>query len=711
MHLFNCSIEKMMMQGEFDINPVQIYTDSLKEVLKQTMINQDVVFRNQVHELHRLYSVQESLMKDYGWKECNGYCSWNPKAQSSLLPLTNHTRYKSPAKQTRFLTTEVDSTPLLSQEVFKDCEDAYYKLQHRSLDLQLSADEFINNGEENIPMKGNVQNSLEGPVDFKLPILGDNSPNAEELKLSLSTGVDNRTVGHTTRTCFTKKSFSCSQNVIDLEELKERILDRYVKCPPPLGRACLEVHSKGKHDSQTSDFPGPDISISIKKDLSHEIAESSSIQEYSECYQEQTFSNEGNRECHDDVPSNDHFTEMQQFTLYRGQQFDLNKVHLDDDSCCSDDHMLVYPSTASSKGNSHGLAGSMHDGTCPTAFQGNKVNQFSNGVSAMLKQDNIVNLALANSNRENKSADNWTRNTGIISSPESIIRTAVDISEDLGCCSGHKNGIDELKSKLAREVSSEKSEIENALFSCNDQSQNTCQDGHGNKSPSSCKSYCISDNDSSSAKTKYSGITSGVLKTQLGSQVGDVISGEHDQKTCDGIDIKNDCYTKKEESANVDVLIKEAAEMLIQISAKCSASHQYLYAKVGSKQMEDDKREQTQCSCDSFELMTLNLTESNLDDNSVSSKPIEVDDIETKDFGFKFRRGRRMKDFQKEILPSLASLSRHEILEDINIMEGVLRSREYRKMRAKMAAHVDNWVAPVRSRRSRTSYAGRRNFS
>ncbi|XP_037492234.1 uncharacterized protein LOC105645997 isoform X4 [Jatropha curcas] len=557
-------IEKMMMQGEFDINPVQIYTDSLKEVLKQTMINQDVVFRNQVHELHRLYSVQESLMKDYGWKECNGYCSWNPKAQSSLLPLTNHTRYKSPAKQTRFLTTEVDSTPLLSQEVFKDCEDAYYKLQHRSLDLQLSADEFINNG---------------------------------------------------------------------------------------------------------------------------------------------------NRECHDDVPSNDHFTEMQQFTLYRGQQFDLNKVHLDDDSCCSDDHMLVYPSTASSKGNSHGLAGSMHDGTCPTAFQGNKVNQFSNGVSAMLKQDNIVNLALANSNRENKSADNWTRNTGIISSPESIIRTAVDISEDLGCCSGHKNGIDELKSKLAREVSSEKSEIENALFSCNDQSQNTCQDGHGNKSPSSCKSYCISDNDSSSAKTKYSGITSGVLKTQLGSQVGDVISGEHDQKTCDGIDIKNDCYTKKEESANVDVLIKEAAEMLIQISAKCSASHQYLYAKVGSKQMEDDKREQTQCSCDSFELMTLNLTESNLDDNSVSSKPIEVDDIETKDFGFKFRRGRRMKDFQKEILPSLASLSRHEILEDINIMEGVLRSREYRKMRAKMAAHVDNWVAPVRSRRSRTSYAGRRNFS
>ncbi|KAF2313061.1 hypothetical protein GH714_008985 [Hevea brasiliensis] len=98
---------------------------------------------------------------------------------------------------------------------------------------------------------------------------------------------------------------------------------------------------------------------------------------------------------------------------------------------------------------------------------------------------------------------------------------------------------------------------------------------------------------------------------------------------------------------------------------------------------------------DSFELITLNLTESNVDDNSVSSKPFEVNDMELKDLGSKLRRGRRMKDFQREILPSLASLSRHEILEDINIMEGVLRSREYRKFRAKMAVHGENCSAPV----------------
>lgn len=37
-----------MMQGDFDLNPVQMHTDPLKEVLKQTILDQDVVFKNQV---------------------------------------------------------------------------------------------------------------------------------------------------------------------------------------------------------------------------------------------------------------------------------------------------------------------------------------------------------------------------------------------------------------------------------------------------------------------------------------------------------------------------------------------------------------------------------------------------------------------------------------------------------------------------------------
>lgn len=70
----------------------------------------------------------------------------------------------------------------------------------------------------------------------------------------------------------------------------------------------------------------------------------------------------------------------------------------------------------------------------------------------------------------------------------------------------------------------------------------------------------------------------------------------------------------------------------------------------------------------------------------MSSKAYEVNTTATgkKDFGFRLKRGRRFKDFQKEILPGLASLSRHEIQEDINILKAVLRSREYWKIRARM---------------------------
>lgn len=38
----------MLMQADFDLNSAQIYTESLKEVLKKTMLDQEVMFRKQV---------------------------------------------------------------------------------------------------------------------------------------------------------------------------------------------------------------------------------------------------------------------------------------------------------------------------------------------------------------------------------------------------------------------------------------------------------------------------------------------------------------------------------------------------------------------------------------------------------------------------------------------------------------------------------------
>lgn len=38
----------MLMLGDFDLNSMQGYTDSLKDIFKQTMLNQEIVFRKQV---------------------------------------------------------------------------------------------------------------------------------------------------------------------------------------------------------------------------------------------------------------------------------------------------------------------------------------------------------------------------------------------------------------------------------------------------------------------------------------------------------------------------------------------------------------------------------------------------------------------------------------------------------------------------------------
>ena len=62
--------------------------------------------------------------------------------------------------------------------------------------------------------------------------------------------------------------------------------------------------------------------------------------------------------------------------------------------------------------------------------------------------------------------------------------------------------------------------------------------------------------------------------------------------------------------------------------------------------MEIEGQVQPLCSFDSFELIAINLTESNVDDNSISSNPFEINDMEAKEFGLKLRHGRRMKDFQ-----------------------------------------------------------------
>ncbi|XP_047306816.1 uncharacterized protein LOC124910242 isoform X2 [Impatiens glandulifera] len=123
---------------------------------------------------------------------------------------------------------------------------------------------------------------------------------------------------------------------------------------------------------------------------------------------------------------------------------------------------------------------------------------------------------------------------------------------------------------------------------------------------------------------------------------------------------------------------------------------------------DDDGEIQPERSLDSYELIVLNLEEcsSSAYEKCVVSSKEKVMKEEEEESPIKLRRGkRRIKDFRKDVLPSMACLSRHEIQEDVNIMEAVIRSREYKNIMRTKTTNVggDKWFTPVkkRSRRSK----------
>lgn len=445
------------------------------------------------------------------------------------------------------------------------------------------------------------------------------------------------------------------------------------------------------------------------------------------------FSSAEFRKSQDDIPCNYMSIKKQQKpTSCDARQLDLNKVQLDDSYCYSNDPIMAYPSTASSSG---AIVGSGKENFCPTTIWRKEINNCSSGTSEMLHQlDGNATLALMNSSGKNEELEIWHSSSKLGGTDEteaspaglkSISQLPTDLGEFHGsCCSDPKNNRDKLTSEVCegllndlnhicvatKQMSCEKSEVENTVYSYSGQSL----EKHGDKCAALLKSCCVVDNASSNIKTTQSGIESGNSSTAIDqfsgihvqSQVAEILSGDQERGSGNSEHV---CINKKEESAEVDVLIQRAAESLIDISLENSVCFQECSTRSGSDEIENVESGQPQNSYDSFELIALNLTESSSDDYCVSSKPFEVNDMDKRDFSIKLRRGRRLKDFQKDILPGLASLSRHEICEDINILEGVLRSKEYRRNRARMG-DGENWCPPLRSRRTRFNYTRRRSF-
>lgn len=666
----------MFMRRDFDLNSVEvctdsahIYTDSLKEVFRNTMLNQEIIFQKQVHELHRLYGMQKTLMQNISWMEFDQY-------NLNKLGL-EHSK---------------------SQELLELQQGLFYKLQRRPCYHELPANHWTSH------------------VDL------------DDLKLSLSIGDGNRRKQRHKRTFF---DVQLSQNVIDLEESTETISNEDLGHAPLFNSAASTVNSRSKYEaSQKSVLTDPITPSTPEKAPSHSTLKKGSFLD--DC-QRNSFDQDLERRD-GNVLNLNLSPKKQQINSSGTWNVDLNKAYCDVSSCYSNDPVVMHPSTASSSHAFHGLVGREEETT-----RTKESNNCSDETSGIVHPD-VGNFTLVNSSSkyESKGICGAKRpKFGELSGSEVVLaleavsrQPKAGPSEERG---HHKNDpsgrnvggytLEGLKIQIhtcaaTRAVNHEK-KIEDDVISYSDHTKNTIQDGHGDISSASCKPCQVGDNESSNAaETKQqpeweSGSPLAVdpfSGNRRVSEAPETLYGEQNLRSLDSSEL-NGKNISKEELDKVDDLMQKAAESLVHISLESSACYRDCSViDGGSTETENIERATPQHSVDSFELFTLKLKDCSEDDLCVSSKPPEVDFAENKDYGFKIRRGRRLKDFQRDILPGLASLSRHEIREDINILEGVLRSREYRKMQAKMA-DGNSWCLPSRSRRLRPNSVARRRFS
>ena len=110
-----------------------------------------------------------------------------------------------------------------------------------------------------------------------------------------------------------------------------------------------------------------------------------------------------------------------------------------------------------------------------------------------------------------------------------------------------------------------------------------------------------------------------------------------------------------------------------------------LDSKFGSVLRARDSVDKDESGCigiDYFEAMTLNLVETNVEE--YLPKPAVPETPKMEETGTALvqnrtrkgqaRRGRQRRDFQRDILPGLASLSRHEVTEDLQTFGGLMRA-------------------------------------
>lgn len=677
----------MFMGGDCNLNSSQMPTDSFKEISRQTMLNQEAMFRKQVHELHRIYIMQKTLMKDSYLRELNGTQSGNAaRGQRTLHPISDKLEWESHSTEkmqsTISLGGSTQSVQHSSTQEGGDFCHRLYQWQKRPQNLSANCMNYIGS---DISVAGYNQDFIGKSNERKncFPVSDACCP--DEVKLSLSIGVSG--TKKVRRNFLTdKNSCAFSREIIDLEE-PEDMLSGYDNQPvfPRIG----QVTSGTKKDSQFSSKSYQKLNDVTAKDPADSFSTPHSCIG-SNGSQEMNFPKRGPNECYDDGPGDNMFTNRKLCSSNVATSLDLNKIQYDESSSQSNNSLLGYTSAASSSGDA--ILGFRYPNGKNSANVSEIIFQSQAKDENRTCNADLESISKLQSQSRDQPGNHYTN-----------IGTQIDFH----------SGINIDFSKLEENGRNLKEDV-NLVSSC--RSHSATGNTHCSRRSSSCNFDCIASDNLNVIRTMHSGTnlerglsSSSLIQNAESSQVAENACQLDFSSTSISKTKLQVCDKKKGMLTDIDALIQEAAASLISISLESQTNNQACPTKSRSDEIQNIMREQPESSSDSYESMVMNLTETSADDYCVSSNPIEASELCNKDTGIKLRRGRRIKDFQKDILPGMASLSRHEIHEDISIMEGVMRSREYKRLRSK-TANIGNWFTPVRSRRSRLNYVGRKNY-
>ncbi|XP_011081215.1 uncharacterized protein LOC105164291 isoform X2 [Sesamum indicum] len=639
----------MLISSDSGVNMVLGFDDSLQNVLTQTMLNQEEIFRNQI---------------------CSSRSMKNPCLQEHR---------------------------------------AIPRHQRRPLDLELSPSHYTHDDEGlTSESYGCVTQEVSGKM--KYDVYDDKLSSMEELKLSLGADAEAWQKVGSRKSCKDKIICSPSRETTSLEGstyFGDLVTRHGLGCP-------IQVTNSGaKHE-----FGGSSCSFSFrsrKTDVFYRISESPSVTDSRPILLERKHFNQGVEQCHDELPQKSMSARRKLFTSHEVGELDLNKALPDESSVHSIDHWTSNPSKCTSSGVTDDEVGRYGQPTHLTDLDWRKPkNNCSNESSALVmgRQDmansTLTTLPSRCTGEHICGSILCSEGTGSVCRPPSdnkdtnvrLKKAESEISlADQAC---QKTFIPEMNSKKNKE------EKLHSHYSCQELLEGT----DSNRSPVSCKSDGTTDDISSNTRTRECGIgtsNSNVSASVFQNSESSLVTTkpvEHNVAT--SVEMKSQSYPKKED---VDIMVRKGAVSLLYFSSECSTRiKDHVLETQKTKGNHNVVKDVPQSSSESYEAIVLNQRECSAEEYCMSSTPFEVSSSNKKDHGVKLRRGRRMKDFQKDILPSMSSLSRQEICEDIKIMELAIRSREYKKYRSKTTNRNDCFSS-ARSKRSRLSYVGRRYYS